>query len=110
MFIFVFVFWIEFFLGFKKEIKVFKFINKIVKKNLIKFLSWVIELKKNLMYVILIYNGYYLKLFMEYFWKKKCLFVKNCIVIDNVKDINKSYVVIFIYLNLLRKLLFKGIN
>lgn len=74
------------------------------------FKKEVVKLKENLMFIILIYNGLYLKLYIELFWKKKCLLVINCIVIDNVKDINKSYVVIFIYLNLLRKLLFKGIN
>lgn len=74
------------------------------------FKKEVVKLKENLMFIILIYNGLYLKLYIELFWKKKCLLVINCIVIDNVKDINKSYVVIFIYMFLFGKLLYKVFN
>lgn len=74
------------------------------------FKKEVVKLKENLMFIILIYNGLYLKLYIEFFWKKKCLLVINCIVIDNVKDINKSYVVIFIYMSLFGKLLYKVFN
>lgn len=108
--ILVSVFWIEFLSGFKKEIKAFKFINKTAKKNSTKPMSRAIESKKNSTHVILIYNGHYLKLFMEHFRKKKCSLVKNCIVTDNVKDINKSHAVIFTHSNLPRKPPFKGTN
>lgn len=73
--ILVSVFWIEFLSGFKKEIKAFKFINKTAKKNSTKPMSRAIESKKNSTHVILIYNGHYLKLFMEHFRKKKCSLV-----------------------------------
>lgn len=74
------------------------------------FKKEVVKLKENLMFIILIYNGLYLKLYIKLFWNKKCLLVINCIVIDNVKDINKSYVVIFIYMFLFGKLLYKVFN
>lgn len=56
-------------------------------------------------FTILIYTGQsFLKPFIQHFRKKKCPSVPNCIISENVSDMQKSRAVIFNDINLPRKL------
>lgn len=104
------VFWINFLSEFKMDFISFGITNTSKQKFLIVPKKEVVISKENLTFDILIYNGPYLKPYVVPFRKKKCPSVTNCIVTDNVKDINNSHAVIFTHTSLPGKPPYKASN